>query len=86
MISVGEGYNSEEAYKRVGELKKNGVTAIDGLKFRIKKVDDTHAPCFECQCKFFFSRKICQVCILLDYSNVKEKGERYLLEEVKDEL
>lgn len=86
MITAGEGYNSEEAYKRVGELKKNGVTVIDGLKFRMKKADDNHAPCFECQCKFFFSRKICQVCVLLDYYYAYKKGERYLLEEVRDEL
>lgn len=74
-----------EQYNAVGSLRKGEVIEIDGLHFKQAVCDNPlGSPCMECQVKWRASRKICQLCIGLDYS-YKNRKERYKLVECTEE-
>lgn len=76
-----ETYTKQEVDQKIIELNRNGIVHIGDFKFKSVECQFGYAPCFECQSKFFFDKRICQVCIALDYSHIGEKS-RYLLEQV----
>lgn len=63
-------YTQEEVQQMVDALLKGEVVEIEGVKFKAVNFGPNSSPCFTCKAKFFWSKKICQVCISLDYSQV----------------
>ena len=63
-------YTQEQVEAMVTDLLAGKVVEIEGVKFTAVKFGPDSSPCFTCKAKFFWSKKICQVCISLDYSQV----------------
>lgn len=63
-------YTQEQVEQMVADLLEGKVVEIEGVKFTAVKFGPISSPCFTCKAKFFWSKKICQVCISLDYSQV----------------
>lgn len=63
-------YTQEQVEQMVADLLAGKVVEIEGVKFTAVKFGPNSSPCFTCKAKFFWSKKICQVCISLDYSQV----------------
>lgn len=62
-------YTQEQVEQMVKDLLEGKAVEIEGCKFTAVKIN-SQSPCFTCQAKFFWSKKICQVCISLDYSQL----------------
>lgn len=74
-------FSKQEIKEHIATLKNGGTVMIDGVELEMMKCGEA-APCWKCQTKFHFSRKICQLCIELDYSFIGS-GEktRYKIKE-----
>lgn len=83
--SYEKGMTAVEQYKAVGSLRNGEVVEVDGHWFKQEKINDKDVnPCMHCITKWRASRKICQLCIGLDYS-YKSRKERYRIIECTEE-